>query len=140
MKFLEEKKINKRLKLFITYRAISLSFLLQILLNDRILGNNYCPYKEGPLNVEHELLYHYRVSSGSDCSVKHKILRKQVNAMSTPYSHAVYMGKQGIAGAYIIFLLFAQNIDFRYMLQPPHWGDSNEFQKRMSGTWKKENL
>ena len=26
-----------------------------------------------------------------------------------------------------IFLIFAQNIDHGYMLEPPHWGGSNEY-------------
>ena len=30
-----------------------------------------------------------------------------------------------------IFLIFAQNIDCGYMLEPPHWGGSNEYPQSM---------
>ena len=31
-----------------------------------------------------------------------------------------------------IFLIFAQNIDCGYTLEPPHWGGSNEYPESMS--------
>ena len=30
-----------------------------------------------------------------------------------------------------IFLIFAQNIDSGYILEPPHWGGSNEYPQSM---------
>ena len=35
--------------------------------------------------------------------------------------------KTGVTGVYIVFLIFAQNIDCGYSLKPPHLGDSNEY-------------
>ena len=32
---------------------------------------------------------------------------------------------------YNIFLIFAQNIDCGYTLEPPHWGGSNEYLQSM---------
>ena len=32
---------------------------------------------------------------------------------------------------YDIFLIFAQNIDRGYSLEPPQWGDSNEYPQFM---------
>ena len=37
------------------------------------------------------------------------------------------MVKLGFTGVYIIFLIFAQNIDCGYSLEPPRRGGSNEY-------------
>ena len=41
------------------------------------------------------------------------------------------MVKLGFTGAYIIFLISAQNIDCRYSLEPPGRGGSNEYPQSM---------
>ena len=36
------------------------------------------------------------------------------------------------------FIIFAQNIDCRYTLEPPHWGGSNEYPQSMFLSKKKK--
>ena len=46
--------------------------------------------------------------------------------------HHFYIVKLGFKGVYIIFfLIFAQNIDGGYSLEPPGRGGSNEYQQSM---------
>ena len=45
-----------------------------------------------------------------------------------PHFHIV---KLGFTGVYIIFLIFAQNIDCGYLLEPPRRGGSNEYPQSM---------
>ena len=42
-----------------------------------------------------------------------------------------YIVKLGFTGVYIIFLIFAQNIDSGYSLEPPRRGGSNEYPQSM---------
>ena len=39
-----------------------------------------------------------------------------------------------------IFLIFAQNIERGYKLEPPHWGDSNEYPQSMFWSKNKKNM
>ena len=39
--------------------------------------------------------------------------------------------KLGFTGVFIIFLIFAENIDCGYPLKLPHWGSSNEYPQCM---------
>ena len=41
---------------------------------------------------------------------------------------------------YNIFLIFAQNIDCGYTLEPPHWGGSNEYLQSMFWSKNKKNM
>ena len=44
-----------------------------------------------------------------------------------PLKSHFYIVKLGFTGVYIIFLIFAQNIDCGYSLEPPRRGGSNEY-------------
>ena len=44
-----------------------------------------------------------------------------------PLKPHFYIVKLGFTGIYIIFLIFAQNIDCGYSLEPPRRGSSNEY-------------
>ena len=44
-----------------------------------------------------------------------------------PLEPHFYIEKLGFTGVYIIFLIFAQNINCGYSLEPPHLGGSNEY-------------
>ena len=59
------------------------------------------------------------------------VLRKHAYIISTPLNPTFYIVKLGFTGAYIIFLISAQNIDCGYPLEPPRRGDSNEFPQSM---------
>ena len=48
-----------------------------------------------------------------------------------PLKSHFYIVKLGFTGAYIIFLIPAQNIDCGYSLEPPHRGGSNEYPQSM---------
>ena len=48
-----------------------------------------------------------------------------------PFKPHFYIVKLGFTGVYIIFLIFAQNIDCWYSLELPHWGSSNEYAQSM---------
>ena len=48
-----------------------------------------------------------------------------------PRKHHFYIVKLGFTGVYIIFLIYAQNIDCGYSLEPPHRGGSNEYPQSM---------
>ena len=49
-----------------------------------------------------------------------------------PFEPHFYIEKKlGFTGVYIIFLIFAQNIDCGYSLEPPHRGGSNEYPQSM---------
>ena len=48
-----------------------------------------------------------------------------------PLKPHFYIVKLGFTGVYIIFLISAQNIDFRYSLEPPRQGGSNEYSQFM---------
>ena len=48
-----------------------------------------------------------------------------------PLKPHFYIVKLGFTGVYIIFLISAQNIDCRYLLEPPHRGGSNQYQQSM---------
>ena len=50
---------------------------------------------------------------------------------SDPLKPHFYVVKLGFTGVYIIFLIFAQNIDCWYSLEPPRWGGSNEYPQSM---------
>ena len=56
-----------------------------------------------------------------------------------PLEPHFYIEKLGFTGVYIIFLIFAQNIDCWYSLEPPHRGGSNEYPQSMfwAEIWKK---
>ena len=51
--------------------------------------------------------------------------------MLTPLKPHFYIVKQGFTGVYINVLIFAQNIDCGYSLEPPHRGGSNEYPQSM---------
>ena len=48
-----------------------------------------------------------------------------------PLKPHVCIVKLGFTGVYIIFLIFAQNIDCGYSLEPPRRGGSNEYPQSM---------
>ena len=48
-----------------------------------------------------------------------------------PIKPHFYIVKLGYTGVYIISLIFAENIDCRYSLEPPHRGGSNEYPQSM---------
>ena len=48
-----------------------------------------------------------------------------------PLKPHFYIVKLGFTGVYIIFLMFALNIDCRYSLEPPRRGGSNEYMQSM---------
>ena len=48
-----------------------------------------------------------------------------------PLKPHFYIVKLGFTGVYIIFLIFAQNIDCGYSLEPPRRGVSNEYPQSM---------
>ena len=48
-----------------------------------------------------------------------------------PLKPHFYIVKLGFTGVYIIFLIFAQNIDCGYSLEPPRRGGSNEYPQSM---------
>ena len=48
-----------------------------------------------------------------------------------PLKPHFYVVKLGFTGVYIIFLIFAQNIDCGYSLEPPRRGGSNEYPQSM---------
>ena len=48
-----------------------------------------------------------------------------------PFEPHFYIEKLGFTGVYIIFLIFAQNIDCGNSLEPPHRGGSNEYPQSM---------
>ena len=55
-----------------------------------------------------------------------------------PHKPHFYIVKLGFTGVYIIFLIFAQNIDCGYALEPPRRGGSNEYPQSMfwAKVWK----
>ena len=55
-----------------------------------------------------------------------------------PLKPHFYIVKLGFTGVYVIFLIFAQNIDCGYSLEPPRRGCSNEYPQFMfwAGIWK----
>ena len=48
-----------------------------------------------------------------------------------PLEPHFYIEKLGFTGVYIILLIFAQNIDCGYPLEPPHRGGFNEYPQSM---------
>ena len=48
-----------------------------------------------------------------------------------PLKPHFYIVKLGFTGVYIIFLIFAQNIDCGYSLEPPRRDGSNEYPQSM---------
>ena len=48
-----------------------------------------------------------------------------------PLKPHLYIVKLGFIGVYIIFRIFAQNIDCGYSLEPPRRGGSNEYPQSM---------
>ena len=48
-----------------------------------------------------------------------------------PLKSHFYIVKLGFTGVYIIFLISAQNLDYRYSLEPPRRGGSNEYPQSM---------
>ena len=48
-----------------------------------------------------------------------------------PLKPHFYIVKLGFTGVYIIFLIYAQNIDCEYSLEPPRRGGSNEYPQSM---------
>ena len=50
-----------------------------------------------------------------------------------PLKHNFYIVKLGFTGVYIIILIFAQNIDCGYSLEPSHRGGSNEYPQSCLG-------
>ena len=48
-----------------------------------------------------------------------------------PLKPHFYIVKLGFTGVYIIFLIFAQNMDCGYSLEPPRRGGSNEYLQSM---------
>ena len=48
-----------------------------------------------------------------------------------PLKPHLYIAKLGFTGVYIIFLIFAQNIDGGYSLEPPRRGGSNVYLQSM---------
>ena len=67
----------------------------------------------------------------------HQISKKDPNITKTclynfdPLKPHFYIVKLGFTGVYIIFLIFAQNIDCGYSLEPPQRGGSYEYPQSM---------
>ena len=59
------------------------------------------------------------------------IITKTCLYIFDPLKPHFYIVKLGFTGVYIIFLIFAQNIDFGYSLEPPRRGGSNEYPQSM---------
>ena len=57
--------------------------------------------------------------------------RKHAYIILTPLKSHFYIVKLGFTGVYIIFLMFAQNIDCGYSLEPPRRGGSNGYPQSM---------
>ena len=72
--------------------------------------------------VESSLGAHVRGYIFSRC----RSSRKHAYIILTPLN-PTFVVKLGLTGLYIIFLISAQNIDWGYLLEPPHLGGSNEY-------------
>ena len=78
-----------------------------------------------------------RRRSKSQCEKMYLLTCGLMNNMKTcvysfdPLKPHFYVVKLGFTGAYIIFLISAQNIDCGYSLELPHWGGSNEYPQSM---------
>ena len=57
--------------------------------------------------------------------------RKHTYIILTPLKPTFYILKLRFTGVYIIFLIFAKNIDCEYSLEPPRRGGSNEYPQSM---------
>ena len=55
-----------------------------------------------------------------------------------PLKPHFYIVKLGFTGVDLIFLFLLKNIDCGYLLEPPHWGGSNEYPQSMfwAEAWK----
>ena len=58
-------------------------------------------------------------------------IRKAYLYNFNPLKPHFYIVKLGLTGVYIIFLIFAENIDCGYSLEPPRRGGSNEYPQSM---------
>ena len=63
--------------------------------------------------------------------LKNSLITKTRLCNSDPLKPHIYIVKLGFTGVYIIFLIFAQNIDCGYSLEPPRRGGSNEYPQSM---------
>ena len=67
-----------------------------------------------------------------------EIITKTCLYIFDPLKPHFYVVKLGFTGVYIIFLIFAQNIDCGYSLEPPCRGGSNKYPQSMfwAKVWK----
>ena len=70
------------------------------------------------------------VSSNEVCNTEVFITKTRLYNFDPlkPHFHIV---KKGFTGVFIIFLIFAKNIDCGYSLEPPRRGGSNEYPQPM---------
>ena len=66
----------------------------------------------------------------ADCHYLH-VITKTCLYNFDPIKPHFYIAKLGFTGVYIIFLIFAQNTDCGYSLEPPRRGGSNEYPQSM---------
>ena len=71
-----------------------------------------------------------RVKPHSSCLLTVSITKTRLYDFD-PLKPHFYIVKLGFTGVYISFLIFAQNIDCGYSLEPPRWGSSNEYPQSM---------
>ena len=69
--------------------------------------------------------------TGTSLSSNRIIITKTCLYIFDPIKPHFYIVKLGFTGVYIIFLIFAQNIDCGYSLEPPRRGGSNEYPQSM---------
>ena len=74
-----------------------------------------------------------KYESRSKCFIYLKAIpsRKHTYIILTPLKPHFYIVKLGFTGVYIIFLIFAQNTECGYSLEPPRRGGSNEYPQSM---------
>ena len=65
------------------------------------------------------------------CGVLFSLITKTRLYNFDPLEPHFYIVKLGFTGVYIIFLIYAQNIDCGYSLEPPRRGGSNEYPQYM---------
>ena len=76
--------------------------------------------------LQHHLMILKPDSLGSD----HTITKTHLYNFD-PLKPHFYIVKLGFTGVYIIFLIYTQNIDCGYSLEPPYRGGSNEYPQSM---------
>ena len=84
-----------------------------------LLSNVFNVFSLRPLNFENV------------CEGHCDVLKKTCRYNFEPLKPHFYIVKLEFTGVYIIFVIFAQNIDCLYSLEPPRRGGSNEYPQSM---------